>query len=682
MKAYLNIVFSLVLIVNSTILIAQDWDSVYFGKQVEIVKNHLKSNLDSAIYYTDKMLVESQISKNNKVKGQANNLKGLCFIYLGKYDSAIFRLNRSLSFYKNLNTKAACDAYSNIGICYDYLGNYSEAIKNYLKSVSIAELIKDSVAIARASNNLGTVYFQQKNYQKALEYFNGSLAIRENQKDDYGIASCCLNIASCYDALKQSKQSLDMYNRALKYALLASDSVLLADIYLSLGQLLSEDHKYEEAIKEYENVLSIYRKFNDPRMLCEIYWRMGDIYGKLKMYRKAHQYLLMSNSNGRAANYLSGIKSACERLVVTSAALGFVDSTGYYLQQVKNMQDTLYSESTTKEIAAMQEKYESDKKDAEIVIKNSQIEKQNIEAEKRYLQRNILIVALGLSVLLAIFFYQNYRNKSRANDEIRKQKEVISYQNQVLEVKQKEIIDSINYAKRIQYTLLAHKEFLKVNLPEHFTFFHPKDIVSGDFYWATKKDEKFYLAVCDSTGHGVPGAFMSLLNIGFLNEAINEKGIEKPNEVFDYVRIKLTETISKEGQKDGFDGILVCFDKRDKSISYSAANNSPILVRDHQLVVLPYDRMPVGIGEKKEKFNLYNIEAEHGDMLYLYTDGFADQFGGPRGKKFMYRQLNELLITNRDKPLQEQQVLLKSAFENWKGHLEQVDDVCVIGIKI
>ena len=143
-----------------------------------------------------------------------------------------------------------------------------------------------------------------------------------------------------------------------------------------------------------------------------------------------------------------------------------------------------------------------------------------------------------------------------------------------------EIRDSINYAKRIQQTLLAQDDFLRDNLNELFVFFVPKDIVSGDFYWATKQNKKFYLAVCDSTGHGVPGAFMSLLNIGFLNEAINEKAIEKPNEVFDYVRLKLINTISKDDQKDGFDGILLCFDEENKSITYAAANNSPLLIRD------------------------------------------------------------------------------------------------------
>jgi serine phosphatase RsbU (regulator of sigma subunit) len=250
-----------------------------------------------------------------------------------------------------------------------------------------------------------------------------------------------------------------------------------------------------------------------------------------------------------------------------------------------------------------------------------------------------------------------------------------------LEEKQKEILDSINYAKRIQYTLLAHKSFLNENLPEHFVYFNPKDIVSGDFYWAAKQNKKFYIAVCDSTGHGVPGAFMSLLNIGFLSEAINEKGLAEPDRVLNYVREKLINTISKEGQKDGFDGVLLCINQQTGNITYAAAHNAPVLILDENIIELKSDRMPVGIGERKEKFNLYTISAKKGSMIYLYTDGYADQFGGTKGKKFKYKTLNELLLKNHSQTLENQSKVLSDTFISWKRDLEQVDDVLLIGIR-
>ena len=219
-------------------------------------------------------------------------------------------------------------------------------------------------------------------------------------------------------------------------------------------------------------------------------------------------------------------------------------------------------------------------------------------------------------------------------------------------------------------------------MPNNFILFKPKDIVSGDFYWATEHNNKFYLAICDCTGHGVPGAFMSLLNIGFLSEAIKENDIETPNEIFNYVRTRLLNSISKEGQQDGMDGILICLDKVTKQLTYAAANNEPILISNAQIKELAKDKMPVGKGEKNESFKLFSIDAKVGDTIYLYTDGFADQFGGPKGKKFKYKPLNELLLSNVAEPMERQKELLDTTIESWKGNLEQVDDILIVGIKI
>jgi serine phosphatase RsbU (regulator of sigma subunit) len=277
--------------------------------------------------------------------------------------------------------------------------------------------------------------------------------------------------------------------------------------------------------------------------------------------------------------------------------------------------------------------------------------------------------------------YKRFRVTQKQNIIISKQKEEVHLQKAIIEEHQKETIDSINYAKRIQYALLANNNLLKRNLNNHFVLFKPKDIVSGDFYWATEYNNKFYLAVCDCTGHGVPGAFMSLLNIGFLSEAIKEKNIEKPNEVFNYVRTRLIDSISNDGQQDGMDGILLCIDKTLNQISYTAANNEPVLLSENNLIELPKDKMPVGKGEKTESFTLYTVNANKGDTLYLYTDGYADQFGGPKGKKYKYKQLNEQLLSIHNKSMNQQKNELDSVIEQWKGNLEQVDDILVIGIK-
>ena len=311
-------------------------------------------------------------------------------------------------------------------------------------------------------------------------------------------------------------------------------------------------------------------------------------------------------------------------------------------------------------------------------------------------------VAYTIYGLLAIGIIFGY-NRMRTNKLLKRQKELeftvdertqeIANQKKTVEEKQKEIVDSINYAQRIQFTLLAHEKVLKKHFDDHFVLFQPKDIVSGDFYWATKAvprgnedKELFYLAVCDSTGHGVPGAFMSLLNISFLNEAINEKGIHEPDAILNYVRDRLVNSVSRDGAKDGMDGILVCFESNKKEnnyrITYSAGNNAPLIYNDGTLEELPFSKMPIGKGEKEEQFSLHIINAKKGNAIYLYTDGYADQFGGPKGKKFKYKQLNEMLLGNANLPMKKQKDIIQKAIVDWKGEFEQVDDICVIGIRL
>jgi serine phosphatase RsbU (regulator of sigma subunit) len=267
----------------------------------------------------------------------------------------------------------------------------------------------------------------------------------------------------------------------------------------------------------------------------------------------------------------------------------------------------------------------------------------------------------------------------------------ITQQNEIIQEKQKEIVDSIHYAHRIQTTILAKDEYLNRHLDDYFVLFKPKAIVSGDFYWATSrknmeedhaKEHKFFLMVCDSTGHGVPGAFMSLLNISFLNEAISDKRISEPNEILNHVRKRLIRNISRDGGQDGMDGIVVCFDRLKNTITYSAAHNSPVIVRNKTLIEFSANKMPVGIGVRTEPFTIHEISFEKGDMLYMYTDGYADQFGGPTGKKFKYKTLNNLLVEISDKSVQEQKEILNTTFESWKGDLEQIDDVCVFGVRL
>ncbi len=252
--------------------------------------------------------------------------------------------------------------------------------------------------------------------------------------------------------------------------------------------------------------------------------------------------------------------------------------------------------------------------------------------------------------------------------------------NRSLSEKRKDMFDSIAYAQQIQENILPSKDMVNSYVPDSFVFFQPRDIVSGDFYWAAERNKELYLGVCDSTGHGIPGAFMSLLNVSFLNEALMNEKIEEPGDILEKVRGLLKSVFQYERQ-DGMDGILIRFNPKSKVITYAASNNAPILVRNGTYSILEYDKIPVGNSSKKEQFKTYSLEIQTGDMLYLITDGFPDQFGGPLNKKYKYKPFYDFLLSISHLPSEEQRELVKTEFFKWQHDNEQVDDVMVLGIR-
>jgi len=272
-----------------------------------------------------------------------------------------------------------------------------------------------------------------------------------------------------------------------------------------------------------------------------------------------------------------------------------------------------------------------------------------------------------------------------ANAEIEAQRDMATSQRDQISAQKKEITDSIYYAERIQLSLLPANNILKMILPEHFILFKPRDIVSGDFYWVTEKGSKVYAAAVDCTGHGVPGAFMSMLGISFLNEILARAEEISPEEILNQLRkyvVKSLKQVGQEGEaKDGMDMSIVVFDKAQKSISFAGANNPLYFVRNGEFQEIKGDKMPVGIHERMNSFTGHTIELQRGDTFYIFSDGYADQFGGPKAKKFMYANFKSLLLTLQTKSMREQGKILDDTIEAWKGDIDQIDDIVVIGIR-
>ncbi|MEO6882869.1 MAG: two-component regulator propeller domain-containing protein [Bacteroidia bacterium] len=310
--------------------------------------------------------------------------------------------------------------------------------------------------------------------------------------------------------------------------------------------------------------------------------------------------------------------------------------------------------------------------------------------ERTWWAYSIYIILIGGS----LYFFFRWRTAQLRKDKehleqvvVERTAEVVQ-QKAIVEEKNKDITDSILYASRIQRALLTTDVYISRSLNEHFILFKPRDIVSGDFYWNFSANGLVHIACCDCTGHGVPGAFMSLLNISLLNETVIERKIIRPDLVLNDVRKNIIKALNSDDtvteSKDGMDAVFCTFDFKNKKLQAACANN-PIWIISAQgeLTEIKPDKMPVGVHSKEQKlFTLQEINLTKGDCVYLFTDGYADQFGGSNGKKFKYKQLKELLIANASKPMDEQKLIFENAFETWKDKLDQVDDVLVMGVRI
>lgn len=635
-----------------------------------------------------------------------------------KNDTAIYFAKQSLALAeKTHHSNRICNTYTFICNYYSQTGKFSEAYNQLVKLEAFSEQQKDTLLIIKSLASRAFLYRQLEQLDKVIE-------IERIKANLYHLLKDTLNEATEYYVIGWTGYNFKTYEQAITdlhkgraLCMQINEQTIRHKIYNWLGASHNGLQQFDSALYYAKIVMDYNVSQNNLFTIAESFRYTGDIYYKMRKFdvaldyynnailkyeeAKASRSFLLRTYKVRTLDSLKRYKEAAKELDFVREKADkndglvqmYVNLIGkdlyatvkepYKAIECYRKYDSIFKSSQTDEaqqqilVAEFKKEQEKEKALKEVEEKEKEALFQ-VENHKQKNVRNVFVAGFLILAIVAAFIFMSLRRNKKTN-------KIISLQKNELEEKNKSIIDSINYAKRIQYTLLAHDEFLAEYLPQHFIYFNPKDIVSGDFYWATKKENKFYLAVCDSTGHGVPGAFMSLLNISFLNEAITERNILEPHEIFNYVRKRLIENMSKEGQKDGFDGIILCFELDGKAISkisYAAGNNAPALVKNGQLQELYNDRMPIGMGERKESFKLNTIDFEKGDTLYLYTDGYADQFGGPKGKKYKYKPLNELLLANSTKNLNEQKEILKTNFENWRGNLEQVDDVCVVGIKI
>ncbi len=584
------------------------------------------------------------------------------------------------------NQKFIANASNELGNNNYYLGNFDLAIKNYLQSIKANEKLNNQIGIAGCMNNIASVYVVQGNYDKALEYNFSALKIREDNlasgkstKDQ--VAMSLGNIGRSYYYKGDLIKAMDYYKQSLKISEESGNKNRIALMYNNIGSVYAEQKDYDKALDYFNKTYSIQYELGDKQMQALALNNIGEVY----QYKKEYNYAITFYNKGLVIAKELGakdyIKTSCDGLHYCYYEMKDFENAHHYLLLYDEIKDSIFNEENSAQMNEMLTQFESDKKQKEIEL----LQKDN---EVHEIMTTSLVVGCILILLVAILLFNRIRLKQKVNCELELKNDEIEFANAELSLKNKEITDSIKYAKRLQEAILPPDTQVKKMLPNSFVLYRPKDIVSGDFYWVEEWGNTILVAAADCTGHGVPGAFMSIVGNNLLREAVNVYGLTKPFLILNSLNKNISKILHQTEElstlKDGMDIALLSIDKSSNKIEFAGAYNSLWIIRENTLIEIQGDKHPVGafVGEELKQFTPKEFTTQFGDILYLFTDGYADQFGGSKGKKFKYKQLQQLLLENAHKSMQEQRELLNSTIEEWKGNLEQVDDILILGIKI
>jgi len=653
-----------------------------------------KSNYPLALDFSAKALAIWEILEKNNAyplkqvrqsKSSTLGNAGIIYVQKGELEKGMEYHSKALEIDEDLGNKVAVSRHlSNMGSVYLNQGNYPKAQEYYLRSLKMDEASGRKQEIGVSYSNLGNIYFYQSDLDKALVYYLKALKADEEYGNKTGLAHDYGYIGNVY-LYKHDSRAAEYYLKALKLSEELGNKHLVAAWLGNMGSFYFDKGDFERAIEYFNKGFKISESLGDFSSISNNLGNMGASYIKLKKYKEAEDCLLRGLVIADKTGELDTQKEQYKLLSEVYALTGRFEKA--YENHVRSslLKDSLYNEEKHNEITRNEMNYEFDKK--EMYYKAEQ-EKQELLAAADNKRKNTIIwsVILGLLLVMvfSVFLYKRFRITQR-------QKQVIESQKHFVEEKNREVMDSITYAKRLQVAVLPDDAAISELLENYFLLYKPRDIVSGDFYFIEpiRTNDGRHLvaiAVADCTGHGVPGAFMSMLGYDILKNSLNEKSVNTASEALNYLNSRLSKTLrstSNQQVRDGMD-IAFCVLYNDiKKLYFSGANNPCWIIRkDKTFVELKADKQPIGFFENSKPFTLQSFDLQEGDMFYAFTDGYADQFGGPKGKKFKYRQLQELLMEIHELDMSQQKKKLEEAFNTWKGDLEQVDDVCIVGVRV
>ncbi len=635
----------------------------YYNNAKQYTKSNKKLQISLGIQYVNILIAQENYSlavdsvnkimiqaiKNKSLVGQAKCLraKALIKLYSGEYEKAAELFYDALKIWQETDVlQNIAVGYADLGMINYYLGHYDKAAIYWEKSAEINRINNSKSKLSGDLVNLALAYTELNNFYKAEQALKKAIEINIEEKRYSTLADAYTNYCKLEYHKKNIPKAIEYNNLAIEYFNKTGDIGRLSNGYSNSAELARSIKKYDQALL-YINKAFEYQGENKNN-ISNLYLNRAAIYYDIGKTKEAYEDL----------------------------------------QKHISIKDSLVNSDNQKAITELEKKYELNEKEKENQLLSEKLKVHEVESSRQQITIFLIGIILLIVAIVAFVLIRQNRQKNKINLELGEKNKIIEVKNKLVEAQHKDITDSIKYAERIQHAILPPDKLVQTTLPNSFVFFKPKDILSGDFYWMEETANHIFIAVADCTGHGVPGALISIINYNLLNKAVLEKNLNDPAEILNAVNGWLTQTLhqsfNEDTVKDGMDVTLLAINKSKKEILFAGAMNSIYVISGNELIEYNGNKFPVGafIEDKPQNFTSQKINAKANDIIYLYTDGFADQFGGPHGKKLKYKLLKEILMDVSSLPVSQQKERIAESFLSWKGEYEQVDDVCLIGIRV
>jgi tetratricopeptide (TPR) repeat protein len=670
-------------------------DSNKVNQYLKLTEAYLKYSPSKALQSAEDAKVLAKQLGNEIQEARSLQLLGRVNFKIGKTDLALeyFESARAL-FLKNNSTSNAAACLNMMADALMNTGKYDEALVKSFDAFKEYESIGDKRGMAGALIGRARVYQEMEDYNKAILEFEKALSIAKEANDISNEASCLNNLANVYGTIGKNDtlRKIGTNDTAIKYLERAGELYLknndrynYGKVLNNIGTVYQDLENFDKAENYFMKAIEVRKASGDNRGLSITLANIGQLMDTKGDHDKAIDYLTRAIGYAKKSGAVDVEMTIYEYLSDAYEGKEDYQKALEFAQLNGSLKDSLFDDKLSKGIAENQAKFGVEKAEAD---------KKAAEKEKTLIAWASTIVG-ALLIVFVFFLWNRAVTRKRVNTKLNQQNEEIEKKNFALneanveiESKNKDITDSIQYARRIQEAILPEVEFTATFKESAFVVYRPKDIVSGDFYWMAQTADYLLFAAVDCTGHGVPGAFVSIVCSNLLSQSVKEHGLTRPDEILNDVNVRLSETLRQRQDesrvRDGMDIALCSIHKKTLHLTFAGAFNPVWIIRNNVLTELLPDKFPVGLFEEEElrKFTYKEMQLEKGDRLYVFSDGYSDQFGGPLGKKYKRSTFQEFVKNIQPKPISQHGKLLLEEHFRWRGENEQIDDILVLGVEV